>query len=361
MHIRKTAKGYRVIVQHGGLKRSATARTKAEAQRRGAELLIQMGDTRPASTVTVGEMFTSWLALTEPTHKATYHTDVIRVVDRLPETFAARRVADVQPLLVEMLYRQLVAEGWTTHRIHRLHQAMSNAWRIVAIPYGYAAINPVGAVKSPKRPPSAVRAPTGADVRVLLAAASGQVGLFLELAARTGARRGELCALQWGDINGNQLVIRRSIATLPGRPLIIGSTKTGDKGQRTVALDETTVSLLNQHHLEQTAKRSLSNVTGEPVWIFSHDAGVHPWRTDYISREFTRLCKQSDVQGVHLHSLRHFVATQLLAAGETATTVAHRLGHSTTATTLKTYADYVHATDQRAAATMDDVLGESPQ
>lgn len=357
MHIRKTATGYRVIVQHKGMKRGASTKTKAEARRRGAELEIALGGTQPASAVTVAEMFESWLALTEPTHKATYHVDVIRVIERIPPTFAARRVSDVQPLLVEMLYRELLKDGWTTHRIHRLHQAMGNAWKIVAIPYGYATLNPITAVKPPKRPTSEVRAPTDVDVRTLLTAATGQISLFLELAARTGARRGELCALQWADVTGDQLNIRRSIATLPGRPMIVGGTKTGSKGQRVVALDINTRGALELHRIEQAVKYQDTGFIGRPLWIFSHDAGINPWRTDYISREFARLCARTGVTGVHLHSLRHFTATQLLAAGETATTVAHRLGHSTTATTLKVYADFVLATDQRAADTMNQVLG----
>lgn len=355
MHVRKSGTGWRVIVQHNGLRRSATARTKEEAKRKGSELRVQMGDARPAITVTVAEMLHSWLDLTATTHKATYHIDAERVINRLPATFGAYPVREVQPLLVHMLYQQLLRDGWTTHRVHRLHQVMRNAWKLVAIPYGYTAHNPIGEVKPPRRPPSEVRAPTGATVRTLLAAATGQISLFLELAARTGARRGELCALQWGDIRGNQLIIRRSIATVPGRPLIIGDTKTGARGQRVVALDPITVAALHEHKAVQSGKAERSKLV--PLWIFSHDAGISPWRTDYISREFARLCDRTGVTDVHLHSLRHFTATQLLAAGETATTVAHRLGHSTTATTLKVYADYVLATDQRAADTMDGILG----
>lgn len=355
MHIRKHGDGWRVIVQHNGLRKSAVTRTKAEARRKGAEFEVMLGNTIPPSSVTVNEMLTSWLAITEAAHKATYRVDVVRVLDRLPASFASRRVSDVQPLLVQMLYRELAADGWTTHRIHRLHQVMVNAWKLVAIPYGYTAINPVAAVKPPKTPASAVRAPTVVAVRTLLAAATDQVGLFLQLAARTGARRGELCGLQWGDVEGDQLIIRRSIATVPGRPLIIGTTKTGAKGQRVVALDPQTVEALETHRVAQAAKAGTSGLT--PLWIFSHDAGTNPWRTDYISREFAKLCERTGVEDVHLHSLRHFSATQLLAAGATPTTVAHRLGHSSTATTLKVYADFVQATDQRAAATMDGVLG----
>jgi integrase len=49
-----------------------------------------------------------------------------------------------------------------------------------------------------------------------------------------------------------------------------------------------------------------------------------------------------------LHKLRHYSATELLAAGVDVRTVAGRLGHSTGGTTMAFYAAWVHEADQRA-------------
>jgi site-specific recombinase XerD len=52
----------------------------------------------------------------------------------------------------------------------------------------------------------------------------------------------------------------------------------------------------------------------------------------------------------HLHSLRHYSATELLTAGVDLRTVAGRLGHGGGgATTLKVYAACVAASDRKAA------------
>ena len=52
----------------------------------------------------------------------------------------------------------------------------------------------------------------------------------------------------------------------------------------------------------------------------------------------------------HLHSLRHYSATELLTAGVDLRTVAGRLGHGGGgATTLKVYAAWVAASDRKAA------------
>jgi integrase len=55
--------------------------------------------------------------------------------------------------------------------------------------------------------------------------------------------------------------------------------------------------------------------------------------------------------------LRHYVATQMLADGESPVQVAGRLGHSTPATTLRVYAHWVRATDRTAGDRLDDRLG----
>src|ERR671917_2304182 len=52
----------------------------------------------------------------------------------------------------------------------------------------------------------------------------------------------------------------------------------------------------------------------------------------------------------HLHSLRHYSATELVAAGVDLRTVAGRLGHGGGgATTLRVYAAWVDEADRRAA------------
>jgi integrase len=64
-----------------------------------------------------------------------------------------------------------------------------------------------------------------------------------------------------------------------------------------------------------------------------------------------------DLRSTRLHSLRHYSATELIAAGVDLRTVAGRLGHgSGGATTLKVYAAWVDEADRRAAATIAEII-----
>lgn len=357
VHISKVGDRWRVIVQHKGQRRSAYAPTRGEAQSKGAEMLIGLGNIRPQAEVTVAELMAAWLAKTEATHKPTYHLDLVSIMRRVPDSFMLRPVADVGPLVIDMLHRELRKKGFSAHRIARVHRALGTAWRDIAIPYGWATTNPLSIVRTPAAPPAKVTAPDATTVRRLLAAADGQFRLYLELAARTGARRGEVIGLQWGDIGKDQLVIRRSVADLPGRRTIIGDTKTGKSGQRVIALDPMCIDLLRKHRLAQIEKRLAAGLPGEPTWVFSFAAGEIPWRGDYVTRQFNRTRRAQGIEGVRLHDLRHFVASQLLASGVPLRTVSGRLGHTRISTTSDVYSHYVPAADQTAATTISDILG----
>jgi Phage integrase family len=66
----------------------------------------------------------------------------------------------------------------------------------------------------------------------------------------------------------------------------------------------------------------------------------------------------SDLDKERVHDLRHFVATELLTAGIDVRTVANRLGHARTSTTLDIYWAWVPAQDQRAAHHLETVLDQ---
>jgi integrase len=64
-----------------------------------------------------------------------------------------------------------------------------------------------------------------------------------------------------------------------------------------------------------------------------------------------------DMRSTRIHALRHYSATELLAAGVDLRTVAGRLGHgSGGVTTLRTYAAWVEQADRRAAETIAQII-----
>lgn len=357
MYIKQLPSGtWRVIVQANGGKKTGTAPTYTKAQILGAQLLIDLGGKQPLPSVTVGEMVDQWLDETKPAHSLTYHTDVASALRNVPETFRQRIVSEVTVPIVDALYRTLGAGGLSAHRVRRVHGGLSAGWQM-AQRLGWATWNPCSAAKLPELAGRDVHPPDAETVNKLLTGLvkRPKLHLFYRLAVTTGARRGELVALQWDDIGPNSILIRRSLGQVPGEEIEVRGTKTGTKGHRAIAVGADILAALALEKERQQSKIDKGVVKATPKWVFSHTAGQTPWRPDNPSKEFRRLCKRLGITGVRLHDGRHFVATQLLSSGAAPSTVAHRLGHSTVATTLRTYAHYVQATDQASASLMENL------
>jgi integrase len=241
-----------------------------------------------------------------------------------------------------------------THAIIR--RALNQAQR-----WGWIAHNPAALATPPRLRARPIQPPEPDDVLRLLAEAETSdpdLGCFLWLAATTGARRGELCALRWSDVDldAGTLVIARSLVEGRGSELVEKDTKT--HAVRQIALDKGSSSQL-QRQRERCRQRAAECGTSLPdsAFVFSSEPqGPQPWVPNDVTKRFIRVRQAVNMSGVRLHDLRHFTATRLLAEGVPARTVSGRLGHSNAATTLGVYAHFVEDSDRAAAATMGTIL-----
>lgn len=356
MHLSRLPSGrWRVAVKHKGVRRTATAATKTLAQLIGAELEVELGARRPTDTVTVAVLLEAHMGSVDWSPTTVQNAET--VIKLIPDDFKNRPVSDVDAATVAALFRRLHREHWSPFRIQRLRMVLSTAWHTTAIPARWATFNPVRDAKIPKLPHRDITPPDSATVTRLLDAAEGPIELFLRLAAATGARRGELIALQWSDIDLERRLCRitRSIVwtSEDGKPRMTErDTKTSVKGHRTITLGTRLAKRLDEHRIHQ-----LELADGwTPRWVFSHDAGVTPWRGDFVSHSFVQLCARVGVKGVRLHDLRHHLATDLLSQGVPVHQVSSRLGHSSTGTTQRIYGHWVHD-DAELADGLDDRFG----
>lgn len=181
--------------------------------------------------------------------------------------------------------------------------------------------------------------------------------MFLRLAATTGARRGEVCALRWSDFDLTSMVvtIAHSVVDLSGEALTVKGTKTG--GVKRLALDARTVDMLTEYRAQQVAqaKRNRTRLVADPYLFVGRPDGSVPWRPNTVTLAWSRLRKRAGLpETVRLHDLRHALATRMLAAGDDIRTVSGRLGHADPSTTLRIYAHWVPERDRAAA----DRIGE---
>lgn len=334
MHIRQLKSGtWRVIVQVHGVKRSGTAATRSAAERLGAQMILDAGGTPSATNTTVGELLD--IHLDEHPYQPTTLADLKRVAAALPPKFRARKITDVEPVVIDGLYRQLTREGWSPHRIMRIHALLGVAFK-GAKRRGWVHNVPTRDAYVPTPAPREDTTPEIAVVQQLLAAASGPFRLFLWLAATAGARRGELCALRWEDIDTTrgELRIRRAASYTSASGRHIGDVKTGAKGRRNIPLDVETLEQLVAHRAEQRANAPAG--VGDTPWIFTVDY-VNGWLPNYATQQFIELRDRLGLDTVRLHDIRHFVASSLVGGITDPRTAADQLGHAKTSMTLDRY------------------------
>jgi hypothetical protein len=173
----------------------------------------------------------------------------------------------------------------------------------------------------------------------------------------TGLRRGELCALTWDtlDFENGIISIRRSIAHVGSRTWE-KDTKTHQ--QRRIALDAQTLQLLQLYRNRRlSAAAELGLTLTDETRIFSRDPDGRRWLLpDSVSQRYAKMCSRLGWD-MNLHQLRHYSATELVAAGVDLRTIAGRLGHGGGGvTTLRVYSAWMPEADSRAATTLGSRL-----
>jgi integrase len=225
---------------------------------------------------------------------------------------------------LDLLYAKLTERGNKATTVRRVH-ALIGAALHQAERWGYVDRNVARRASPPPVHAAQVEAPTPAEVQAVLAAAEAvepTLAVLLLLAALSGARRGELCALRWPDVDfdASTLTIARSIFEVAGGGWAEKGTKTHQA--RTIGLDDLGLEALRRHRSAVDALADSLDLEVLPEgFVFSRSpVGAEPIRPDVVTKFMTRVAKAAGID-THLHALRHFSATQGIAAGYDPVTV----------------------------------------
>ena len=165
----------------------------------------------------------------------------------------------------------------------------------------------------------------------------------------TGMRKGEICGLQWRDLDmkTGRLKICRAVIAQKHQPCVVGETKT-KAGNRTLVLPPSTLELLK-------ARKKVSY----SQWIFPNPLRPEAPMTPSVPyRRLKELLKQADLPSIRFHDLRHTFATHALTSGVDAKTLAGILGHTNASFTLDTYTHVPKDMQKQAADVMGGFLGQ---
>lgn len=173
----------------------------------------------------------------------------------------------------------------------------------------------------------------------------------------TGLRRGELCGLEWSDIDFEHglLNVNKSVLYLPELGVYEDTTK-NRSSERRINIPYDLIMLLKEYQIEQKKQQLLLGDLWKPTnKVFTAEYGgvIHP---DTLSGWFSNFIKRHNLPDVHLHTLRHTSATLLIAGGVDVVTVSKRLGHADKTTTLNIYSHAIRSADEAAAEKLSNIL-----
>lgn len=265
-------------------------------------------------------------------------------------------MVEVTPAMIKKLLLDFQKKGYAHATVVKLYNILNGLFDMAflddAIP-----LNPLLKVKRPaprkdERADGEKQALTVEQLRKVLFCVQQEPlkwKAFISLMADTGARRGEVCGLQWADVDftAGAVEIRRNLQYTPKAGVFVTTPKNGRS--RSVDVGPDVLDLLRRLRGDQ-AESCISK------WVFTQDGTPDPMHPQSPTRYFKRFGKKYGIDGFHPHLLRHTSASVALTHGADVVSVSERLGHADTAVTLRMYAHANEESIRRAGQTVRDAL-----
>jgi len=268
------------------ISRSVTG-TKRDAQKALNELAVEADKGRYLGTATTfRQLSEQWLAFVgadlSPTTIRTYENLLSK---RILPAIGNQSIKNIRASDLDLLYSGLLRQiDLAPTSVRQIHAIIRRAFR-QAVLWGWVSRNLAANATPPRLRKSEPSPPDAEEVDQLLRAAhirDPELANFLHMAATTGARRGEVCALRWSNVDFERatLTIERNVIELPGR-LIEKDTKT--HANRRISLDPDTIAVFTNQR-----KAALSRAQTRQTWKSAARREVRKRRREKDSSEKLR-------------------------------------------------------------------------
>ncbi len=353
------------------IRRTFYGRTRQEvAEKLNAAVTAASEGTLPASPrLTLGEWLDRWhTTYARPkVRQSTWESYGTMIRAHIVPGLGTLRLKDLRPEHLQRFYLERLEGGAkrrkgglsprTVAYMHAvLHQALKQAVR-----EGLLVRNVAEAVNPPRQPRHEIHPPTAQDMRKLFEAARGHrlSALFL-LAWATGARRGELLALRWSDIDLDKptVTITRNLIRTRAEGLVFTEPKT-TLSRRTIPIPDVARRELRAHKARQNQERLLVGAAYKDAGLVFTVPDGGPVDPRNASRSFDALLTKAELPHYRFHDLRHAFASTLLELGEHPKVVQTLLGHSTIAQTLNTYSHLTPGLAEKAVSRLGKAMDKT--
>jgi integrase len=247
--------------------------------------------------------------------------------------------ADIQKFVSEKITKEKLSPKTVINILIPLKEMFKHA-----VAWGLIKRDPTLYVKRPRVEMEEMDFLNPEEIRLLLDNVGHEYYTLFLTAVMTGLRRGELLALQWGDIdwNSNQISVRRSI--FRGKFI---NPKSKHSIRRIV------ISPILRQELEQY--RLLCRKSDREL-IFTNENGLPLDPDNLIKRGFYPALDRAGLRRIRFHDLRHTYASLLIYQGENIKFIQSQLGHASAKTTLDRYGHLMPNLENDAAWRLDKTV-----
>lgn len=299
--------------------------------------------------MTVATLLAKWLDHQQDRIAATTHHTYSRyVANRIVPNIGHLTLDRLSVDDVDDLYTLLRRQGLKPASVRQVHAILRSA-----LSWGrkrrYVDMNVAADADPPTVKKSRIEPPTPVEIQKLLAAALEHdqwFGCACRLAAATGSRRGTVASFRLSDFRfaSGEVLIDRSVSVVAGQR-IVKSLK-WDNGDW-IPVGKATLDMVAAHvaGLHERA-RACGIELADDFYLFAQDvACTIPVNPDMLTNRWERVRARVGLERVRFHDLRHYVATELMAAGFDPVVIAERLRWESA---HMLYEVYGHARPERA-------------
>jgi integrase len=327
------------VAQYNGVYRYSKDKDKAKQKLR--ELLRASESVKPEN-ITAATLLDQWLEYASPNLKPgtiKRYREAIKIY--IKPALGNERVATITAYQVQQQYSKWLAGDVSPNVIYLAHTVLSGAFKRAA-KWQLVRSNIIRDVDAPKVHRKEVEVWTPEEAgHILTQARISPLEAAYILAMSTGARGGEILALQPADYDKGKLSIRR---TLVNNGTQIGTPKSKNS-YRTIHLPAIARDALERH---------LDAVSGS-VWMFPSKAGTTLFYHNFIRFHWKPLLQRAGVPYKTFHTCRHYVVSQLIHQGLPISSIARYVG-DTEITLLRTYSHLINGMESLVPTAMDSLL-----
>lgn len=320
----------------------------------------------------------NWLeiCIKPPLRKPSTYENYIYVVNKVTKQLGSMKINLLTPEHIERYMNNELRHG-TSHTVMRLILRVLKVAFKAAVKWKLISINPCENVVPPSPTKSPSMAADVSDIKRLLEITKEDSNpinhVIICLGALVGLRKGEMCALEWKDVDfeNNILNIRHSMARRSNHLLgdkkyykvfkyknssiVLDDVKT-DASASSIYIPQIAMdALLSMKKWQSLNQNILKSCYMDNDLVLCFEDG-RPCEPNYVYRRFKKLLIANGLPEMRVHDLRHTAATLLLIQGVDIKLVSHQLRHSDVTITQNLYQHVTDTLAQKSAIAMDKLF-----